>query len=184
MDPRRSPVEENGPSPPSAVTSPPVRRRVSMDEDFLYQRIMTTSPRRPSQPPPYEPQRIHHPPTESTENAVRSGGGSRGSTSAVRESDILPHYSPSVELEGVFTKKHEIENTTKRAEDRHWHTRFVTLNGTALNIYHAKKDWGWGRTRDGPTISPDNPPWIKKGKLEKTYSLLHADAGIAADYKK
>jgi hypothetical protein len=96
----------------------------------------------------------------------------------------LPSYSSSIAIEGVFHMKHEIENTTKRAEDRQWHTVFVTLNGTALSIYNTKKDWGWGKARDGPSICPDNPPWIRKAKLEKTYSLLHADAGIAADYKK
>lgn len=98
--------------------------------------------------------------------------------------DMPPEYSCSINLEGVFMKKHEIEDTTKRAEDRRWHTAYVTLTGTALNVYNAKKDWGWGKTRDGPSISPDNPPWMKKAKLEKSYSLLYADAGIAADYTK
>jgi hypothetical protein len=31
------------------------------------------------------------------------------------------------------------------------------------------------------SVDPDNPPWVKKGKLEKTYSLLYADVGIAAE---
>lgn len=97
----------------------------------------------------------------------------------------LPGYSSSIDLEGIFTKKHEIEDTTKRAEDRRWHTTYVTLTGTALNFYKVKKNRTWGRTpQDGPKISPDNPPWMRKGKLEKSYSLLYADAGIAADYKK
>lgn len=100
------------------------------------------------------------------------------------DQDTLPDYSTSIALEGVFFKKHEIENTTKRAEDRQWYAMFVTLQGTSLKLYTTKKDWGWGRTRDGPTISPDNPPWIRKAKLERSYSLLHADVGIAADYKK
>lgn len=104
--------------------------------------------------------------------------------SADRQAEMLPEYSNSIAIEGVFTMKHEIENTTKRAEDRHWHTVVVALNGTALNIYKIKKDWGWGRSKDGPSISPDNPPWVRKSKLEKSYSLLYADAGIAADYKK
>ncbi|KAL2213192.1 PH domain-like protein [Sarocladium strictum] len=164
-----------------------------MDEDFLYRRIMTSAPvPRPSRPPPYEHKHaVPHAAGNGSSRPGWLGGGasSRRNESAIIEDnesiiDNLPRYSPSVAIEGVFTKKHEIENTIKRAEDRHWHTRFVTLNGTALNIYNAKKDWGWGRTRDGPSISPDNPPWIRKGKLEKSYSLLHADAGIAADYKK
>lgn len=193
MDPQRAVAAEDGPPTPSAdAPSPRLRRRTSIDEDFFYRRVMISSPApRPSQPPPYQVEQT----TDST-GANRSRGPSRpggGSSSrsiecAVADNDKiidnLPRYSPSVAIEGVFTKKHEIENTIKRAEDRHWHTRFVTLNGTALNIYNVKKDWGWGRTRDGPSISPDNPPWIRRGKLEKSYSLLHADAGIAADYKK
>lgn len=105
-------------------------------------------------------------------------------SAVVDEDEQLPGYSNSIHMEGIFSKKHEIENTTKRAEDRRWHNAFVTLSGTALSIYHVKKDWGWGKTRDGPSICPDNPPWMKKSKLERTYSLLHAEAGIAADYKK
>lgn len=59
------------------------------------------------------------------------------------------------------------------------------LHGTALNVYACHKDWGWGRTkRDGPNISPDSPPWIRRAALERSYSLLHADVGIAADYRK
>ncbi|KAH8176452.1 hypothetical protein LIA77_04870 [Sarocladium implicatum] len=194
MDPQRVLAAEDGPSTPSAdAPSPRLRRRTSMDEDFFYRRVMIASPApRPSQPPPYQAQQT----TQDGAGGSRSlgpsrvGGGSsnRSNESAIVDNneiiDNLPRYSPSVAIEGVFTKKHEIENTIKRAEDRHWHTRFVTLNGTALNIYNVKKDWGWGRTRDGPSISPDNPPWIRRGKLEKSYSLLHADAGIAADYKK
>jgi hypothetical protein len=105
-------------------------------------------------------------------------------TQVSSQTEGLPDYSTSIALEGVFCKKHEIENTTKRAEDRQWHPMFVTLQGTSLKLYTVKKDWGWGRSRDGPTISPDNPPWVRRSKLEKSYSLLHADAGIAADYKK
>ncbi|KAI5465533.1 hypothetical protein BGZ63DRAFT_411095 [Mariannaea sp. PMI_226] len=166
-----------------------------MEEDLLYQKIMT-GPRRPSLPPPYQsdllkPSGSHE--EDGFENGkgkevATDGGGREDNTqdNEVEENDDrLPGYTSSIALEGVFCKKNEIENTTKRAEDRQWHNVFVTLQGTALNIYDAKKAWSWGRTRDdGPSIDPDNPPWMKKAKLEKSYSLLYADAGIAADYKK
>jgi hypothetical protein len=63
---------------------------------------------------------------------------------------------------------------------------YVELRGTALNVYSVKKERGWWSSskHDGPDIMPDNPPWVKKSTLEKSYSLLHADAGIAADYRK
>ena len=146
-----------------------------MEEDFLYQQLMT-APRRPSQPPPYE----------ETRPTPRQSPTASGKAVAVGEArdDVLPSYSCSIQCEGVFEKKMEIEKTIKRAEDRNWHTAYVQIQGTALNIYNVKKDWGWGKSRDGPTISPDNPPWVRRASLDKSYSLLHADVGIAADYRK
>ncbi|CAM1505438.1 Fc.00g110750.m01.CDS01 [Cosmosporella sp. VM-42] len=186
MDPRNVPAEEDGPSP--TVSTPPLRRRLSMEEDYFYQEIMT-SPPRPSQPPPYKPD---SPVPSVSSQKKENGKGKQVSTNGggddsypTDEDEELPGYSNSIFLGGIFSKKHEIENTTKRAEDRQWHTAYVTLTGTALSIHRAKKDWGWGRTRDdGPSVDPDNPPWMRKGAHEKTYSLLYADVGIAADYKK
>lgn len=167
-----------------------------MEEDIYYNQIMSAPQRRPSQPPPYrpgspEPSRAHNSQGKKRDKKRKPKGKEtqRPQQEVVYDGDDegteqLPNYQSTVSIEGVFAKKHEIENTTRRAEDRHWHTVFVTLNGTALNVYNVKKDWGWGKTRDGPTICPDNPPWVRKAKLEKSYSLLHADAGIAADYTK
>lgn len=154
-----------------------------MDEDLFYHQVMTNAPRRPSNPPSYDSK-----PSKRKQLAraiVRGMDFSDVPPPTDGQPERLPEYSNSIAIEGVFTMKHEIENTTKRAEDRHWHTVVVALNGTALNIYKVKRDWGLGRsTKDGPSISPDNPPWVRKSKLEKSYSLLYADAGIAADYKK
>ncbi|OAA73956.1 PH domain containing protein [Cordyceps fumosorosea ARSEF 2679] len=179
MDESQEPPADDGHA--SREGSPPPGRRLSIDEDLFYHRIMSAPPRRSSLPPPYVPSE------SSLYNAVdsvqrKAKGKSRCTSDG--ESEELPAYSNSLYMEGIFTKKHEIENTTKRAEDRRWHNAFVVLDGTALHVHHVKKDWGWGKARDGPSICPDNPPWVRKGKLEKTYSLLHADAGIAADYKK
>lgn len=161
--------------------SPPPGRRLSIDEDLFYHRIMSAPPRRSSLPPPYVPSES---PFGVAAHSTQQKAKDESTCAAGDALEELPGYSNSVHLEGIFSKKHEIENTTKRAEDRRWHNSFVVLSGTALHVYHVKKDWGWGKTRDGPSICPDNPPWVRKSKLEKTYSLLHADAGIAADYKK
>jgi hypothetical protein len=82
--------------------------------------------------------------------------------------------------------KMEIQDAVKRAEYRNWQQVYVVLHGTALNIYQVKKDRGWwsNKSQNGPSVSPDCPPWITAGKLENSYGLLHADAGIAADYRK
>jgi len=160
-----------------------------MEEDFHYQAELMSraAPRRPSQPPPYQAEsKSPRSWADESSSATAAAAVARGKAVAIDGlgSDQLPSYSCSVQCEGVFEKKMEIEHTTKRAEDRNWHTAFAVLQGTALNFYNVKKDWGWGRSRDGPTISPDNPPWIRKSSLDKSYSLLYADVGIAADYRK
>ncbi|ATY66799.1 PH domain containing [Cordyceps militaris] len=177
-EPQEPPADD---SHASRQGSPQPGRRLSIDEDLFYHRVMSAPPRRSSLPPPYVPGESAY--ADATyHNHTNFNGESSCATSDVPEE--LPGYSNSIYLEGIFAKKYEIEDTIKRAEDRRWHNCFVVLHGTALHIHRIKKDWGWGKTRDGPSICPDNPPWVRKSKLEKTYSLLHADAGIAADYKK
>ncbi|KAH8909495.1 hypothetical protein BR93DRAFT_965591 [Coniochaeta sp. PMI_546] len=152
-------------------------RRMSMEEDMFYRELMTQRPP-PARPPNYETAV-----RQSTLQAQASTGGSNGGV-LLREK--LPDYSCDVHAEGVFQRKMEIEDTVKRAEYRNWHQVYVVLHGTSLNVYQVKKDRGWWSStkHDGPTVSPDSPPWCKMGTLEKSYSLLHADAGIAADYRK
>ncbi|KAL1849117.1 hypothetical protein VTK73DRAFT_9967 [Phialemonium thermophilum] len=169
---------------------PPRPRRMSMDEDYYYQTLMTHQ-QRPPRPPSYDAAMRQSPPRTDPEAADVVGSSSSTTTKPQPPPqpppppDVLPGYSCDVHIEGVFMRKMEIEETTKRAEYRNWHMVYVVLHGTALNIYQIKKDRGWWSTKsDGPNISPDNPPWIRKASLEKAYSLLHADAGIAADYRK
>jgi len=102
------------------------------------------------------------------------------------DQELLPAYSCDVHMETVFQMKMEIEDAVKRAEYRNWRPMVVELHGTALHIYSAKKrDFGWGKGRmHGPDVKPDNPSWLRKGSLERSYSLQHADVGIAADYQK
>lgn len=120
-------------------------------------------------------------------------GDSEGNPSGVQrqqqqqrwpEEERLPEYSCDIFAEGVFSRKMEIERVNKRALDRNWRDAFFRLEGTILKVYRIKRDWGWGRNKGGPNVSPDNPPWVKPGALERTYSLQHADVGIAADYCK
>lgn len=110
------------------------------------------------------------------------------SSSSSPSTSQLPRYSCDIVLDAVFRMKMEVEDTVKRAADRHWRSVFVHLGGTALHVYRVKRDWGWGRGSSGggggPGISPDNPPWLRRAALAKTYTLLHADVGIAADYAK
>lgn len=151
-----------------------------MDEDARYHRIVTSVARQASQRMPHDvaDSDDEYEPPPSFDAVVEPPPPIEGGK------EQLPEYSCSVYCEGFFMKKMEIEHTTKRAEDRRWHPTYAVLNGTALNVYYVKKDWGWGKAKGGPGVSPDNPPWIKKGKLERAYSLQYADVGIALDYQK
>jgi hypothetical protein len=147
---------------------------MSMEEDLFYRDLMTS---RPAQPPSYEST------VRAAQRRALAAAGELPSESI--SEDVLPQYSCDVHLEGVFMRKMEIEDATKRAEYRDWRMVYVELRGTALNVYSVKKERGlWLTKHDGPDISPDKPPWVRKSTLEKKYSLLHADAGIAADYRK
>ncbi|KAL2016557.1 hypothetical protein VTK56DRAFT_3414 [Thermocarpiscus australiensis] len=162
----------------AASEAPSARpRRMSMEEDMYYREVMTS---RPAKPPSYE-------------SAIKAAVAAQRRALAAAENascrdvpkEVLPQYSCDIHLEGVFMRKMEIEDTTKRAGYRDWRMVYVELRGTAFNIHSVKKERGWWSTKhDGPDIPPDKPPWVKKGSLEKSYSLLHADAGIAADYRK
>ncbi|KAK4455937.1 hypothetical protein QBC34DRAFT_4597 [Podospora aff. communis PSN243] len=155
-----------------AGSEAPRPRRMSMEEDMFYRDVMTS---RPANPPSYE---------SATKSALAAQDAA--STSQVPLADVLPPYSCDIHLEGVFMRKMELQDTIKPAEYRDWRMVYVELRGTVLNVYNVKKERGWWSStkQGGSDISPDSPPWVKKSTLEKSYSLLHADAGIAADYRK
>lgn len=154
-------------------------RRLSMEEDYFYEQVMTFA--QPPMPPAY-----HAATHGAYEGPSRKGLDAVMDESVVLDQENLPDYYCDVHMENVFQMKMEIEDAVKRAEYRNWRTMFVVLHGTALHIYSAKKkDFGWGKNRmHGPDVRPDNPSWMRKGPLERSYSLQHADVGIAADYQK
>ncbi|ETS76066.1 hypothetical protein PFICI_13010 [Pestalotiopsis fici W106-1] len=169
-------LEGHDVSTPRLSAASPLRRRVSMEEDFFYHEVMTAPAHhhhqhRPSSPPAY--------------TLPRFGYDKKGEPVVMAEAEPLPQYTCDVQIEGVFNMKMEIIDTIKRAPARNWRAMFVKLEGTKLSIHSIKKDWGLGRSkRHGAQVFADNPPWVQKGTLEKTYTLLHADVGIAADYEK
>lgn len=96
----------------------------------------------------------------------------------------LPAYSSDINLENVFTRKMELEGAVHRAEDRNWNRVFVTLQGTALSIHKYKSSRVFGSRPEFLDDCPDLPVEGKKAELLRSYNLLYADAGIAADYTK
>lgn len=154
-------------------------RRLSMEEDYFYEQVMTFA--QPPNPPAY------HAATHGTyEGPTRKGKEAVLDDDVLTDQEMLPEYHCDVHMENVFQVKMEIEDAVKRAEYRNWRSMFVVLHGTALHIYSAKeKGFGWGKNKmHGPDVRPDNPSWLRKGALERSYSLQHADVGIAADYHK
>jgi len=91
----------------------------------------------------------------------------------------LPPYTCDLALSAVFMQKHELENAVHRARDRTWRRVLVSLQGTALSLSSCSRPFFLSI----PT-RPDLACNVKRGALLKTYSLQHAEVGIAADYVK
>ncbi|KFY26890.1 hypothetical protein V493_03816, partial [Pseudogymnoascus sp. VKM F-4281 (FW-2241)] len=94
--------------------------------------------------------------------------------------ETLPPYSCDLTLTALFMRKSELEgphlqgpsefvNPLRRAPMRTWHRVHVTLQGTSLTINPCPR-LSLKRSRPVP------PP--------RSYSLQHAEAGIASDYLK
>ena len=98
--------------------------------------------------------------------------------------ETLPPYSSAISLESVFMKKMEFEGAVHRAHDRNWYRVYVTLQGTALTFHKFKSSGVFARPEDGRKCTPDFPAGSKKGHFLRSYSLQHADVGVAADYFK
>lgn len=91
----------------------------------------------------------------------------------------LPPYTCSLSLSAVFLKKHELESAVHRATARKWSRILLTLHGTSLTVHACARPF----YMPIPTL-PDLASSVKQGPLLRTYSLQHAEAGVAADYLK
>ena len=88
-------------------------------------------------------------------------------------SEPLPSYTCSVEIEGVVGLKTELVTPFQASADRQWHDVYAVLCGTQLNIHHVKTPRFLSKSRS-PT----------PGRLTKSYTLQHAEIGLASDFKK
>lgn len=85
----------------------------------------------------------------------------------------LPAYSCSIELEGILGLKNELSSPFQLAHNREWNDVYVFLRGTQLSIYRLKYPGPFSKNRNpGP------------GRLIKTFTLQHAEVGLAADFKR
>lgn len=93
---------------------------------------------------------------------------------AERITDALPSYSCSVLFEGPLGYKTEYANIFEKpcSKDRQWQDVYVILRGTQLNIYRLKTTFFSKSKKPAP------------GRLLRSYSLQHAELGLALDFKK
>lgn len=94
--------------------------------------------------------------------------------------ESLPEYKANIELSNVFLRKSEFHTLSQRCPDRKWRCVIASLIGTKLEIHSATR----------PLLSHampnhnDETTNFKKGALVKSYSLQHAEFGLASDYLK
>merc|ERR1712079_284432 len=91
-----------------------------------------------------------------------------GDTGSVAQRSTLQRDGD--ELEGMLVRKHEWENTTKKASNRSWDKVCVVLKGTSLRFYKDQKSY---------RSSPDT---LYRG--EPAMELVGGKAEIATDYTK
>ena len=107
--------------------------------------------------------------------AVVSGRGPyRFKPSADDTKDVLPPYTCSVFMQGSLAMKQELSSPFTVAYDRRWRNVHATLRGTQLLFHRSKTGPLFGKTYNTP----------QPGRLLKSYSLQHAEVGIAQDFKK
>lgn len=89
-----------------------------------------------------------------------------------------PDYDCSVFCEGRIDLKIERKTPFSHIEEPKWESVYAVLQGTVLN-FHALKS-------SNPLAMAANPALADRraGKLIRSYTLQHAEAGLAADYKK
>ncbi|KAF2417441.1 hypothetical protein EJ08DRAFT_577128, partial [Tothia fuscella] len=86
--------------------------------------------------------------------------------------EVLPEYSCTVDFEGVLGMKLELSDPYTVSADSRWRPVYAIINGTQLHIHSLKR---------GPIWSGSVLP--KPGRLLWTYTLQHAEVGLAADWK-
>lgn len=92
---------------------------------------------------------------------------------AVRSIQSPPPYTCTVEIEGVVGIKQELSSPFQVSGHREWHDVYAILRGTQLSIHRIKYPG---------LLSKNKEPC--PGRLLRTYSLQHAEVGVASDFKK
>lgn len=97
----------------------------------------------------------------------------RTEAAVARRTPLPPSYSCSVEIRGVLGVKQELSSPFSVAGNREWYDAFIILQGTQLSLYRVKQ----------PGLLSKNRRPIP-GRLLRSYTLQHAEVGVASDFKK
>ncbi|CAO2657713.1 Nn.00g038390.m01.CDS01 [Neocucurbitaria sp. VM-36] len=90
-----------------------------------------------------------------------------------RNTTLPPSYNCTVEVGGVVGVKQELSSPFQVSGHREWYDAYAVLRGTQLNIHRIKHP---GLLSKNKLPSP--------GRLLRTYTLQHAEVGVASDFKK
>ncbi|TID26714.1 Mitochondrial-processing peptidase subunit beta [Venturia nashicola] len=110
------------------------------------------------------------PPSYELATSPHRGLRSNNITPSHPVSEILPSYKCTLQFEGLLALRTELSTPFLESLDRHWYSVYAVLFGTQLSIFRIKSNRGL------PSASPI------KGRLLRTYSLQHAEVGLAVDY--
>ncbi|KAF1841390.1 uncharacterized protein K460DRAFT_358150 [Cucurbitaria berberidis CBS 394.84] len=97
----------------------------------------------------------------------------RNEQQVVRDNVLPPSYNCTVEIGGVVGIKQELSSPFQVSGHREWSDAYVVLRGTQLNIHRVKHP---------SLLSKNRLP--SAGRLMRTYTLQHAEVGVASDFKK
>ena len=92
---------------------------------------------------------------------------------AVRSTQLPPPYTCTVHIEGLVGVKQELSSPFQVSGHREWNDVYAILRGTQLSIHRVKYPG---------LLSKSKEPCA--GRLIRTYSLQHAEVGVASDFKK
>ncbi|QDS70816.1 hypothetical protein FKW77_004815 [Venturia effusa] len=93
-----------------------------------------------------------------------------GTSPSLSTSEALPSYQCTLQFQGFLALRTELSTPFLESLDRHWHSVYAVLYGTQLSIYRIKSNRGF-RSQS-----------LLQGRLLRTYSLQHAEVGLAVDH--
>ncbi|KAF2643103.1 hypothetical protein P280DRAFT_244121 [Massarina eburnea CBS 473.64] len=102
---------------------------------------------------------------------LNSKAAEEGATA--RQATEPPPYTCTVEAGCVMGMKAELSSVFLVARDRQWNDVYAVLRGTQLSIHRVKMTGIFSKNR---TPQP--------GRLIRTFTLQHAEVGVASDFRK